>query len=340
MEKFYVPCVLFFVTLGLLCLVKPGANLKEQPIVQQPIQMAPVQPEAPKKLETNITTQVPSYLSYENTVAQLQEWQKEAPELTTIGTIGKSSHNIPIYFIRINNPYVKHVKPKVLVTGCIHGNEPHASSTVMGFIGSLLGGYGKDQKITELINNRDIYFVPVLSPDSYPNSRHVDGVDPNRDFTNIKSAPVKAIQEFFLQHKFDAALSGHTWGRVFLFPPGDSMKDTPDHSKFLKVVGKMSDSSGYRNMRACDLYRSGGGLNNPPIRYGYDDWEGSCYSIPIHGSELDWYYKNGAFALVMEFGTHQRIPTKAEIDDEFKRTWPAFLVFCEEAPVALAKFAN
>ena len=45
--------------------------------------------------------------------------------------------NIPIYFIRINNPYVKHVRPKVLITGCIHGNEPHASSTIMGFIGSL-----------------------------------------------------------------------------------------------------------------------------------------------------------------------------------------------------------
>jgi hypothetical protein len=41
------------------------------------------------------------------------------------------------------------------------------------------------------------------------------------------------------------------------------------------------------------------------------------------------------FAIVMEFGTHQRLPSHEEIKNEFNMTWKAFLIFLEKAPVAL-----
>jgi len=54
--------------------------------------------------------------------------------------------------------------------------------------------------------------------------------------------------------------------------------------------------------------------------------------MPIYGTEVDWYYRNNSFAVVMEFGTHQRKPTLEEIKFEYNRTNDAFLYFLEKAP--------
>lgn len=303
------------------------------PIVDKPTEIQPIR----KTPIANITTEIPNYLDYKETNEQLQTWNNEAPDLTEIGIIGKSSKNKEIKYIKLTNEFMPETnewkKPKVLITACIHGNEPLASSVVMGYIGSLLKKYGKEDIITNLLDNREIYFVPILSPDSYPNSRHVDGVDPNRDFGNLKSAPVTAIQEFVKKYKFNAIISGHTWGRVILFPPGNSMKNSPNHDDFKKIISSMSNLSGYRNMRACDLYQSNGGLDVPPIRYGDENWEEHPHNyVPIYGTEIDWYYSQSAFPIVIEFGTHQRIPSSQDIKEEFNQTFEAFLFFCKEAP--------
>ena len=282
---------------------------------------------------------------------QLNTWNTEAPDLTEIGVVGKSTRGQDIQYIRVTNensdlafdqsPTVAgqwHLqpKPKVMITACIHGNEPHATSTVMAYIGSMLAAYGKDEAITKLIDDREIYFIPVVSPDSYPNSRHVDGVDPNRDFTNLRSAPVKAIQKFFEQHKFHAAWSGHTWGRVFLMPWGDKMEPCPDDAEYKRVMDETAKMCEYRLLRACELYTTSG-LNNPPIRYGAPGWGRWGSNTPIYGAELDWYYRHGAFAVVCEYGTHQRIPSDEDTKGEFNRTFKGFLNFVEKAPMVKLK---
>lgn len=299
---------------------------KEQPIAQLPIEQLPPAPipETPKFPESpNITNKIPAYLDYPQIVTQLQEWNSQAKNLTEIGTYGKSAKGTDIYYIRINNSFDKKDKPKVLITACIHGNEPHCTGVVMGYIGSLLGEYGKNQEITDLINNRDIYIVPVVSPDSYPYSREVNGVDPNRDFPgpsnpNKQSVPpVKAIQDFVIKIKPNAVISGHTWGRVFLTPYGDKNDYCPDHDEYKRIIGKMADLCQYGMKRACEMY-----------------------GTPIHGTEVDWYYRHGAFAVVMEFGTHQRKPTHEEIKGEFNRTYQGVLWFIKEAPIVQLKLKS
>jgi hypothetical protein len=299
-------------------------------VLRPPSEQAPI--------KNNITKSQPSYMNYDQTVAQIKQWNKEAPEMTEVGVYGKTSRGKDCYYIRINNRRNSQVaeRPKVLITACIHGNEPLASSTVMWYIGSLLERYGKEEAVTQLLDTRDIYFVPVLSPDSYPNSRAVDGVDPNRDFpgpsrpNHNSSAPVKAIQDLYMKIKPNAVMSGHTWGRVYLTPYGDKTQNCPDHDKIMVVMNKMKSLSGYRCIRACDMYGPNGSLDNPPIRT-----MGMVEEVmmPIYGSEVDWYYRNGSFAIVCEFGTHQRIPTDEDTKVEFNKTFQAFLVFVREAPL-------
>lgn len=286
--------------------------------IQQKVEVIPEQPKTPRM--PNITTQVPPHLSYSEVVAQVQKWEQEAPDLAEVGFYGKTKRGIDICYIRICNKITIKDRPKVLITGCIHGNEPLAAGCVMAYAGNLLNGYGKNKEITDLIDSRDIYIIPIVSPDSYPHSRHVDGVDPNRDFpgpsrpNHRSTKSIQAVQDFFLKIKPNAVISGHTYGRVFLTPFGDTNSKCHNEIDYQRIIGKMGLMCNYRIDRVC---------NN--------------YGKPIQGSEADWYYRNGAFSVVMEFGTHQRIPTKNEIISECDRTWSGFLWFIKEAPIVSIK---
>jgi hypothetical protein len=279
----------------------------------------------------------PGFLTYPEIINQLKVWNEECPDITEFCVYGKSSKGEDLCYIRIKNRrFIQEVEyPKVLITGCIHGNEPLSTATIMWYIGNLLNDYNSNLSIRELLDTRDIYFVPVVSPDSYPNSRYVDGFDPNRVFDDetIKISPVSGIKDLFKNIKPQAVISGHTWGRVFLTPYGDNMNYCPDHDKFKEIVGKMSELSGYRNIRACDMYRSNGKLKNSPIKTaGYNIGEYNLFA-PIHGTEIDWYYRNNSFAIIMEFGTHQRIPTYNDIKTEFDKTYNSIIYFIKEAPL-------
>ncbi len=292
-------------------------------------------------ITNNVTNTEFVHLSYEQTVSQLKKWADQAPDMADIGIYGKSTKGNDLYYIRINNKRIpSKEKPKVLITACIHGNEPLAAGTVMAYINELLLKYNTDQDMKDLLNTRDIYFVPIVSPDSYTKTREVDGVDPNRNFahSNIATesvAPVAAIQELFTTIKPNAVISTHTWGRVFLIPYGDTMENSPHHKDFVSVVTEMGRLSGYKYMRVCDLYKNNGGLNIMPRR---KTSSGQTVLMPIFGTEVDWYYRNGSFPIVMEVGTHQRIPTTPEIQDEYRRTWTAFLYFIKEAPMVNLKW--
>lgn len=289
------------------------------PVINQPIFQQ--EPETPKVPSTpNISNPTPAYLDYGQIIEQLNTWKSEAPDLTEVGTYGKTARNKDVYYIRVRNNFDDEPKPKVLITACLHGNEPWSTGCVMAYVGNILASYGKDVDITELVNSRDIYFVPVVSPDSYPHSRHVDGVDPNRDFPgprrpNHRSTPsVAAIQDFFNKIKPNAVISGHTYGRIFLSPYGDNNQLPPHNAEFTRIIGEMARLCRYRFIRASQMYNS-----------------------PIYGSEVDWYYRNGAFSVVMEFGTHQRKPTQSEINSEFERTYKGVLHFIKEAPVVISR---
>lgn len=284
---------------------EPSARYVE-PIVEEDV--------PPKTINYSLTNPTPDFLNNQETIDQLKQWQEEAPELVQVNTYGKTSKGRDIYYIKITGPKSGN-KKVVLITACIHGNEPWSASTVMNYIGVILDKYGDDEEITELVNTRELYFVPIVSPDSYGQTRFVDGVDPNRDFPTNQNPhkasvpPVRALQELFLQIRPNAVISGHTFGRIFLTPWGDQNEMCPNEADFSRIVGKMAGMCQYRIARACQLY-----------------------GRPIYGTEVDWYYKHGAFAVVMEFGTHQRIPSKADIDQEFNRTFKGVLYFIKEAP--------
>jgi hypothetical protein len=298
-----------------------------------------IDPPKTKPISNDIQNHRPDYLNYDGIINQIKEWENEAPELVEVKTYGESSKGKDLYYIRIKNERISGNNPKVLITACIHGNEPLSTSVIMWYIGDLLKSYHSNDEVKEILDSRELYFIPVVSPDSYPRSRFVDGVDPNRNFPgvanpNLESVkPVAALRTFFLKIKPDAVMSGHTYGRVYLFPPGDLFKNCPDHEQYVQILKDMSDLSGYRYIRACDLYMNNGSTSHVPTRTYGIPVKGRNYMVPIYGTETDWYYRNGAFAIVVEFGNHQKIPKYNETQTEFDKTYNSMLYFVKEAPL-------
>ncbi len=253
----------------------------------------------------DITHQVPTkYLSYQEVVERLKEWHQEAPEITEVGVSGKVQSGKDVYYLRIGTPG----KPKLLIHACIHGNERLATASTLGIMGKMLHDYKRDEQVTWLVENRDIYFVPVFSPDTYLRSRYVEGDDPNRRWpypgsrADNQATPIKVMQDFFLKHKFVGAIDGHTTGRDFFWP---SIARGDDADNFRRLAGEMADLANYSPSR----------ISNSPSGYA-----------------IDWYYWKGAVSMLTEFGSGSHDQPIRAIEPEVQRTYKAYLHFIQEAP--------
>lgn len=283
--------------------------------------IAPPSPPKPKAPETGPydigRILIEEYLNYTELKEQLKNWNNEAPEITDVGSYGKTRAGTETAYLRMGTKG----RPKVLIHAAIHGNERLSAAAIIGMVGKMLYDYKRDDKVTWLIKNRDIYFVPVLSPDTYLDERYVEGVDPNRDYpfpgrggSYPKSSPIKLITAFHLKHKFKAVMSGHTFGRDFFWPSICSPKDEEFHKGLAEEMANIA---------------------------GYDP---SPVSEQPHGYEVDWYYWKGAVAMITEFGQsyssgrwrrrwgYDHDQPVENIKPETEKTYRSFLLFIKRAP--------
>ena len=63
------------------------------------------------------------------------------------------------------------LEPMMKYVGNMHGNEVLSRQVLIYLAEYLAGGYGRDPRITRLINNTEIYILPTLNPDGYEISR-------------------------------------------------------------------------------------------------------------------------------------------------------------------------
>lgn len=75
----------------------------------------------------------------------------------------------PIYWLRISdNPNVDEAdEPEVLYTALHHAREPASLSQLIFYMYYLLENYESDPAIKTLVDNTEMYFVPMINPDGY-----------------------------------------------------------------------------------------------------------------------------------------------------------------------------
>lgn len=113
------------------------------------------------------------YKTFTEIVAALDTMHARYPNLTTEKySIGTSVEGRTLWCLKISdNPTIDENEPEVLYNALIHAREPAAMEVVIYFMNYLLENYSTRPDIAELVNGRELFFIPCANPDGYEYNR-------------------------------------------------------------------------------------------------------------------------------------------------------------------------
>jgi carboxypeptidase T len=204
------------------------------------------------------------FLNYSEVLAELDEMQSLYPQLITVKapiSTYTTAQNRSIYWVKISdNATLDEPEPEALYTSLHHAREPGSLQTLIFYMWYLLENYQTDPTIRALVDQSEIFFIPIVNPDGYAynstnsptgggnwrknrrnNGDGSYGVDNNRNYsyhfgeTGVSTSPSgdtwpgtaafsepenQAIKWFVEQHQFKIAINAHTYSNLLLFPYG------------------------------------------------------------------------------------------------------------------------
>ncbi|RCK79078.1 MAG: Carboxypeptidase T [Candidatus Ozemobacter sibiricus] len=236
------------------------------------------------------------YYTYQTMYETMQTWVEKYPKICRLESIGKTFENRDIWALKISDhPQVDEKEPAVLIMGAHHAREWISTEVPMATAKALLEGYGQDERLTRLVNEREIWFVPMVNPDGMTYSQTVNrywrknrrknadgsfGVDPNRNYgykwgvAGASTSPsadtyqgpspfseleTQAIRDLAAREKFSADISFHSYSELILYPWSWTNKEKCEHDAIFAKFGKeMAAFNRYTSQQSSDLYPSGG----------------------------------------------------------------------------------
>ena len=107
------------------------------------------------------------FYRYDELTEILRGWADERPELYQLESIGQSFEGRDIHFVTVTNvetgPALE--KPAFLIEANIHASEVTGGAAALHLIHKLLTDYGRDPKVTRVLDTRAFYVIPRLNPD-------------------------------------------------------------------------------------------------------------------------------------------------------------------------------
>jgi hypothetical protein len=164
-----------------------------------PFEIVPAKSLKPSKTmkigKVNWRTHYPSYAGY---LAVMDSFVMKYPGLCDITTLATTPNGHKLLAMRISGYAGSNkIKPAVLLTSSIHGDEPLGFVLLLRLIENLLSQYGRSAEITTLVDSAEIWINPLANPDGtfftsdstiYGATRfNANHVDLNRNFPD----PVK-----------------------------------------------------------------------------------------------------------------------------------------------------
>jgi hypothetical protein len=113
------------------------------------------------------TTNYGIYHTYSEVVAFVDSLRLLYPEvISEKWSIGQSHEGRDLWAFRVSdNPDIDEDEPEILIDAMHHAREIMSSEFAIMFPEYLAQNYGVDPEITWLLNNRELYIVPVVNPD-------------------------------------------------------------------------------------------------------------------------------------------------------------------------------
>lgn len=236
------------------------------------------------------------YHSYEETVFFLDSVAIANPTICQLDTLGLSIDGRLIMGVRISdNPGVEEDEAEIRIMGAHHGDERISVELSLYVIDCLTSNYGSDSTITRLVNEREIYIIPMVNPDgvtrgSRYNSRYQDL---NRDYLcpegddcpwnanhqNSFSEPeTQTIRDDASINRYVLSLSMHSGATninaVWNYDDGlhrnGEYHGAPDDGLIMDLsysYADLNNTPGFYVTNGCDWYSTHGDAND--YSYGY-----------------------------------------------------------------------
>lgn len=201
------------------------------------------------------------------------------PDLASRFTVGLSLQGRTIFGVRLRAPGAGEGRPAVLYNGCQHAREWISPMTIAFLADQFASGYGNDEQITAILDEVDVYFVPIVNPDGYvyswtserlwrknrrANAGGSFGVDLNRNWdyawggpgssgtpsndTYRGPAPFSEPESLALSG-FMASIDGlrahidfHSYSQLVLAPWGWTEDPAPDAAELNGLAADMADA--------------------------------------------------------------------------------------------------
>jgi hypothetical protein len=245
--------------------------------------------------------------------------------------------NRPIYWLKISdNPNDDENEPEILYSSIHHAREPMSLTSTVFYMWYLLENYENNSEIKYLVNETEMFFIPLLNPDGYvqnqtsnpfgggmfrknkrDNGDGTFGVDLNRNYnhewgttgvsfnTNSDTYPgtgpfsepeTQAMKWFCENRNFKFAFNAHSYSNLILFPIGSSVEAFAEDHEYFQNIG------------------------NEMVRYNNFIAQKSSALYPASGDSDDYMYleeldlKPKIFAFTPEIGSDSDGFWPAEVD--------------------------
>lgn len=301
--------------------------------------------------------------TYAEVAAELAQAEADHPAIAQRFSIGQSHEGREIWAIKISdNVAADEDEPEVFFDGLTHARERLSNEMAMHIVELLTDGYGTDQRITDIVNSREIWVVPMVNPDgaefdisggTFHTWRKNRQPIPGTDYVGVD-----LNRQFGFMWACCGGSNPNPWRDTYHGPHAWFAPEVRAYRDFIdsRVV------DGRQQITAMISWHTAGRLVLWPYAYtradvprtmAYDDWrafvalgralaatngyspeQGSDLYI-VDGDQSDWaYHEHRIFAFTFEMakGAAKRYyPTAAEVAAELANNTEAVLLFLEAA---------
>lgn len=118
---------------------------------------------------TGEVTTMGGFLTFSEIETFLDDFADANPDICTQKfSIGQTVEGREQWVVKISdNPNVDENEPEVFYNSLIHAREPAGAQALLVFMQYLADNYGVDPEVTDVVDNRELFFLPVVNPDGY-----------------------------------------------------------------------------------------------------------------------------------------------------------------------------
>lgn len=107
------------------------------------------------------------YYTHDEIVEHLEDLSSEYPHIVSeLQVLGETLEGRLVYAVKLSdNPNIDENEPEVLYTGLHHSREPMSYMNLFYYMYWLVENYNSDAEATALLDNRELWFIPMVNPD-------------------------------------------------------------------------------------------------------------------------------------------------------------------------------